>query len=150
MHCWVFFLWDIWLVNNTKMLITNILYRVYAIYMLYFEQCIFFCLSHLFYQSVNKPKDWYKSMFKQIHKKPEGMCSHTLSLSETMRKFLSVIVCHILHGPERIKPNSGLEMLDLISRTLLNLSPHVELNEKVHNWPLWKWNQIGFTEHDGI
>uniref|UniRef100_A0A3Q3EBI2 Sorbin and SH3 domain containing 3 n=1 Tax=Labrus bergylta TaxID=56723 RepID=A0A3Q3EBI2_9LABR len=26
----------------------------------------------LFNQSVNKPKDWYKSMFRQIHKKPEG------------------------------------------------------------------------------
>uniref|UniRef100_A0AAY4AWX5 Sorbin and SH3 domain containing 3 n=1 Tax=Denticeps clupeoides TaxID=299321 RepID=A0AAY4AWX5_9TELE len=29
--------------------------------------------------SVNKPKDWYKSMFRQIHRKPEGM--RTLSLS---------------------------------------------------------------------
>ncbi|KAM7391531.1 hypothetical protein PAMP_022214 [Pampus punctatissimus] len=25
------------------------------------------------YQSVNKPRDWYKSMFRQIHKRPEGL-----------------------------------------------------------------------------
>lgn len=31
------------------------------------------CTFPLFlYQSVNKPRDWYKSMFRQIHKKPEG------------------------------------------------------------------------------
>ncbi|KAI2661416.1 Vinexin [Labeo rohita] len=41
--------------------------------------------------SVNKPKDWYRSMFRQIHKKPEGMCSPPISRSETMRKFLSII-----------------------------------------------------------
>lgn len=27
--------------------------------------------SHL-PKSVNKPRDWYKSMFRQIHRKPEG------------------------------------------------------------------------------
>uniref|UniRef100_A0A3B1JPL2 Sorbin and SH3 domain containing 3 n=1 Tax=Astyanax mexicanus TaxID=7994 RepID=A0A3B1JPL2_ASTMX len=27
--------------------------------------------------SVNKPKDWYRSMFRQIHKRPEGMCACT-------------------------------------------------------------------------
>uniref|UniRef100_A0A9J7ZUL5 Sorbin and SH3 domain containing 3 n=1 Tax=Cyprinus carpio carpio TaxID=630221 RepID=A0A9J7ZUL5_CYPCA len=32
-----------------------------------------FSLSQSFPQSVNKPKDWYRSMFRQIHKKPEGM-----------------------------------------------------------------------------
>uniref|UniRef100_A0A3B4X6Z7 Sorbin and SH3 domain containing 3 n=1 Tax=Seriola lalandi dorsalis TaxID=1841481 RepID=A0A3B4X6Z7_SERLL len=31
------------------------------------------CISQsLIQQSVNKPRDWYKSMFRQIHKKPEG------------------------------------------------------------------------------
>ena len=33
------------------------------------------------FQSVNKPKDWYRSMFRQIHKKPEGIISSSLSLS---------------------------------------------------------------------
>lgn len=62
-----------------------------------------FSLSQPFPQSVNKPKDWYRSMFRQIHKKPEGMCSPPKSLSETMRKFLSIIVCHILHWSRKNK-----------------------------------------------
>jgi len=50
------------------------------LYVLFWTMHFFCCLSHLFHQSVNKPKDWYKSMFKQIHKRPEGMCSLSLSL----------------------------------------------------------------------
>lgn len=35
--------------------------------------CLPSALSHLFLsKSVNKPRDWYKSMFRQIHRKPEG------------------------------------------------------------------------------
>lgn len=48
-------------------------------------------------QSVNQPKDWYRSMFRQIHKKPEGttsppshLLSHTLTPAQTENSFLSM------------------------------------------------------------
>lgn len=53
-----------------------------------------FCASSFFqYQSVNKPKDWYKSMFRQIHKKPEGKDTPpSPSHTQLQCEFLSVSV----------------------------------------------------------
>ncbi|KAG7281311.1 hypothetical protein CRUP_030994 [Coryphaenoides rupestris] len=46
--------------------------------------------------SVNKPRDWYKSMFRQIHKKPEApsssssSSSSSFSSSSSISSFLSI------------------------------------------------------------
>lgn len=46
-------------------------------------------------QSVNKPRDWYKSMFRQIHKKPEGKDTPPL-LTNTTPERIPLCQCQVL------------------------------------------------------
>ncbi len=125
-----------------------------ACFFLFFFYNAFFSFPTLL-QSVNKPKDWYRSMFRQIHKKPEGMCSPPISLSLwNNEKFLSIIFCHILHwSRRRIKPNSGLEILDLISEHCLTFQHMWSSMRKCTIDPLkvepdrlcWAWWDSGYS-----
>lgn len=72
MHNWINYWYyhheiDFFLLQNRNLLLKKIKYRKKNIE----EQCLFgssfVTTGHFLLQTVDRPKDWYKTMFKQIH-----------------------------------------------------------------------------------